>query len=82
MFVDGDRIRLKNHQNGHGKGLSGTLKIRRLGWLIQFDEKQSFAHEGDGTIPFGFAWFVEKGNIETEEVPYDPTQVGDTDEDI
>jgi hypothetical protein len=82
-FQVGDRVRLKNDQNGEGKGLCGTLrKYMGVDWFIQLDGWQEWAHDGDGSLPFGYGWFVELANLEVEQVPYDPTQAGDKEDDI
>jgi hypothetical protein len=84
-FRPGDRVRLINDQNGHGKGLYGTFRQSRFfapDKIIEFDEKQWWAHSGDGTVPEGYGWFVESINLELAEQPYDPTQQGDTEDDI
>lgn len=55
--------------------------------LVQVDigtgHKMEFSlHDGDGSIPDGTGWWVTEAGIAPLELQYDPSQQGDTDEDI
>ncbi|QIG69868.1 hypothetical protein F67_I3_11_042 [Rhizobium phage RHph_I3_11] len=85
MFKVGDRVKLKNNQDDHGKGLCGILRDDESeGLYIQFDEFQEFAHTCDENTLHGFGWWVDEENLEPEfsVKEFISDQTGDTEEDI
>lgn len=94
-FRIGDHVRLIKNQDHRGAGMTGTIIDMSQTATIQFDEKPNWpAHDGDigkwndGRECIkgknGWCWFVGFNKLELayEQLQYDPSQQGDTDDDI
>lgn len=80
----GDVVKIKEHEDNHGKGLIGEVVCFKCGFAgIRFEEQQSWMHNLHDKLSDKRGWFVEPDKLELNPLlkPYDPTQ-GNEEDDI
>lgn len=82
-FNVGDVVRLKDHEDNHGKGLVGEIACFKYGLAgIRFREREDWMHNLHNALPDKHGWFVQPSKLELDFIlkPYDPTQGNEEDD--